>query len=258
MATLDVARTAVRLADDELGTAVMLVAAPDHDSLSDPGARAALDRLRAGGILTDGGLVGYVARLVAVVAAPKLRITVERFVGRETIVEQAWATEREGVLGAVCADGQIELSAVEPSLLPWAIARAVGLGPRERAAVARSLTIEADAFGGAAVRAATAPQDADALLRDGTRLDAAERAAVLAALVGRRSSWRATSVWTDARGERRLSSVAVLDGGEGGLWLTGHEGEGADAVVCLEPVAPSVVWRRIEDLMPHPDSEAAG
>src|SRR4051794_29002225 len=62
---------------------------------------------------------------------PKLRVTIEKFLAAEPVVEQAWATEREAVLGAVTRERRIELTPVEPSLLPWAIARAVGLGPRE-------------------------------------------------------------------------------------------------------------------------------
>ncbi len=63
-------------------------------------------------------------------------------------------------------------------------------------------------------------------------------------------------MWSDESEEQRVSSVAVLDGGEGGFWLTGHT-DGDAPTVQLEPVPPSTVWRRIEDLMPTP-SEGNG
>jgi hypothetical protein len=44
-ARLDAARAALRLTDDELGAAVMLVAAPDHPSLAEPGSRASIESL---------------------------------------------------------------------------------------------------------------------------------------------------------------------------------------------------------------------
>jgi hypothetical protein len=154
-------------------------------------------------------------------------------------VEQAWATEREGVWGVVAADGMIELTPIEPGLIPWAVARAVGLGPRDKpdspALQAPAQVLGAAAEGGAA----------EAL----SELEPEVRERLLAILRERRLSWRATSVWSDSE-EQHVTSVAVLDAGVEGLWLTRHEGEPPDTIVHLEPVAPSEVWERVVSLMP--------
>ncbi len=249
VASLDVRRAALRVSDEELGVAVMLLAAPEHPSLAEPGSQAAMAGLERAGIVADGGVRGYPARLLAIVAAPKLRVTVETFVAGEPVIEQAWATEREGVLGAVVDGGEIELTPVEPSLLPWAIARSVGLGPREQRHEA-PIAVPAAALGRAAEAVAAHDAGAAAAALEGCGAGVSDT--LLTVLRERRSSWTATSAWTGEDGEQHVSSVAVLDGGAEGLWLSRHEGEAPDAIVHLEPVAPSVVWERIVALMPHP------
>jgi EspG family len=247
-ARLDIPRAALRLNDDELGAAVMLLVAPDHPSLREPGSQAALESLTAAGIVVGGRIEGFPARLLAVVAAPKLRVTVESFVGAATVLEQAWATEREGVWGLAAPDGTIELSPVEPGLIPWAIARAVGLGPRAQPD-GPPLRVPAVLLGAAAEQLADG--GAAAALEE---LDPDERERLLALLRERRLSWRASSVWSDRPDSQRISSVAVLDAGVEGLWLTRHEGEPPDTVVHLEPAAPSAVWDRVVALMPSPET----
>jgi hypothetical protein len=251
VAQLDIPRAALRLDDAELGAAVMLVGAPDHPSLADPATRPALDSLTAAGIIQDGRITGFPARLLAVVAAPKLRVTVESFVGLQTVVEQGWATEREGVWGAVAGDGQVELAPIEPSLIPWAIARAVGLGPREQPARG-PVVIPAEPLGIANERLAAGDGEGAAAALE--TLSGEDRDALLALLRERRISWRASSVWTGADGEPRVGSVAVLDAGVEGLWLTRHDGEEPDTIVHLEPVPPSAVWDRLTALMPSPEA----
>jgi hypothetical protein len=241
VARLDIPRAALRLSDEELGVAVMLIAAPEHASLREPGSLAALAALEEAGVVSDGRIEGFPARLLAVVAAPKLRVTVESFFGLEARVEQAWATEREGVLGTVAGDGQIELSPVEPTLIPWAVARAVGLGPRELPG-GGPLTVPAEELGTAAELLAAGDREGAATALGGFE-------GVLEVLTERRLSWRASSAWTAGDGERHLESVAVLDAGAAGLWLTRHEGE--PPIVHLEPVRPSAVWDRIVGLMPR-------
>ena len=249
VASLDAGRAALVLSDEELGAAVMLLAVPEHPSLAEPSSRATVEALERAGIVVDGQVRGFPARLLAIVAAPRLRITVEKFVAGAPVVEQAWATEREGVLGAVTREGDIELTPVEPSLLPWAVSRAVGLGPRE-CPHEEPIDVGAEPFGQAAE--AVARRDDDAAE---AALEACEASAtLLGVLRERRLSWTATSAWTGIDGEQRVQSVAVLDAGAEGLWLTRHEGEPPAATVHLEPVRPSVVWERIVALMPSEDA----
>ena len=144
---------------------------------------------------------------------------------------------------------EIELSPVEPSLLPWAIARSVGLGPREQTHEA-PLAVPAEALGRRRRGGRRARPEAAAAALEGCGPRVSET--LSAVLRERRSSWTATSAWMGEDGEQRVSSVAVVDGGAEGLWLSRHEGEPPDTVVHLEPVPPSVVWERIVALMPHP------
>jgi hypothetical protein len=246
VAQLDIPRAALRLDDAELGAAVMLLAAPDHPSLAEPAPRAALAALTAAGIVEDGRITGFPARLLAVVAAPKLRVTVESFVGLETVVEQGWATEREGVWGTVAANSQVELAPIEPTLIPWAISRAVGLGPREKPDHG-PYAVRAQALGEASERLALGDRDGALAALEG-------QAGLVDVLAERRISWRASSVWPGTDGEPRVGSVAVLDAGIEGLWLTRHEGTEPDTIVHLEPAAPSAVWDRVTALMPSPEA----
>jgi hypothetical protein len=71
----------------------------------------------------------------------------------------------------------------------------------------------------------------------------------------RRLSWRAFSVWEDAAGEPQVRSVAAIDGGESGLWLSRHEEPATDAsLVRLEPTTAGAVWERIVELVPLPEA----
>jgi hypothetical protein len=251
MAVLDPSRTAVELSHEELRDATALLAGGDHGA-------ASRDALVAAGVLRDGAIVPYVGRLLMVVAEPKLRIVVERFVAEHVIVEQVWATELIAVWGAEGRSGGMELRPVEPSLLPWEIMNAVGLGPRGRASVETTLRIAATTFEQATqLLAADDREAAEALLAAATRLDAAERGALLDLLLDRRSSWRASSVWTEASGPR-TEWVSVVDGGDSGLWLSTHEDDdGEDPVICLRPVPPSTVWHRLVALVPAPPDAPA-
>lgn len=247
VARLDIPRAALRISDAELGVAVMLLVAPEHPSLAEASSRTALASLEDAGIAQDGRIEGFPARLLGVVAAPKLRVTVESFVGAAPVVEQGWATEREGVWGTVASDGQIELAPIEPGVMPWAVARAVGLGPRDLPA-GGPLRLPAEALGRAANR--LADRDEAGAGEALAELEPADRERLLALLRERRISWRASSAWTGQDGERRLASVAVLDAGVQGLWLTRHE----DTIVNLDPVRPSAVWDRVVGLMPSPEA----
>lgn len=247
MATLDIPRAALVLSDAELGAAVMLMAAPEQPLLAEPASQEAVGALREAGMLDEAGRPsGYPARLLATVAAPKLRVAVESYFAGQSRLEQAWATETEGVLGGVTVDGRIELSPVEPSLLPWAIARWVGFGPRAHGD-REALDVPGVAFSSAEEALEAGDEDAARAALEGVA--GGER--VLELLRLRRLSWRATSSWSDQAGDH-VASVAVLDAGTAGLWLPEPRGEDpATALLHLEPVAPSAVWERIVALMPH-------
>jgi hypothetical protein len=244
VAVIDPSRTSVQLSEDELRDAAALLADGEHDVAS----RAALE---AAGILRNGAIVPYVATLLRVVAEPSLRIVVERYIAERVVVENVWAVERLAVWGTEGRDGGVELRPLEPALLPWQIMSAVGLGPRARAAVDTTLRAPVATFEGVEKQLAADDREAaEALLGSTTQCDEAERRAFIELMIGRRSTWRASSVWTDASGPR-TQSVAVVDGGDGGLWLTTHDAEaGREPMISLQPALPSAVWQRILDLVP--------
>jgi hypothetical protein len=243
MARFDVARAALRLTEEELGVAALLLADPDDPELRTPEANAILRELEDAGVTRDGALVEYAGRLLALVVAPRLRISVEKFVAHESTLDQAYATEEQAVLGSQTGDREIEFAPVSPALLPWAIASGVALGPRAHDET-EPLAVPAESLAGA--DAALDVDDEAAAEAALEPLAEADRARMLAVLRNRRMSWRATSAWKRPDGEVRVRSVAVLDGASSGLWLTRHE----DGVAHLQPVPPSVVWERIVDLVP--------
>jgi hypothetical protein len=245
VAVLDVARTAVELSDEELDAAAAVLSG--DGAVSDS---VALEALEAAGVVRNGTIMPYVGRFLTIVGAPKLRIVVERFVQQRVVVDNVWAIEQLAVWGSEVRGGGTELRPVEPPLLPWEIMRTVGLGPRARPAIDTKLCIPA-----ATLEAIEAfligddPAAADELLTQTTDLGEAERAVAIDIVRNRRSSWRASSIWT-VEGGQETASVTVVDGGISGLWIsTASDGED-DSIVCLEPVLPSTVWKRLVALVP--------
>jgi hypothetical protein len=245
LAVLDPSRTSVELSEEELRAAALLLDGGDTDAV-------ALEALETAGVVRNGAIVPYVASLLSVVAEPKLRIVVERYIAERVVLENVWATERLAVWGSEVRGGGTELRPVQPALLPWEIMRAVGLGPRERPVSETALRAPAATLERLEEMLAANEDRAalEALLMDGSQLDEAQRSTLVDVMFDRRSAWRASSIWTEARGER-MESVSVLDGGDSGLWLTTHElQDGAETIVVLEPVLPSTVWHRIVGLVP--------
>jgi len=259
LATLDPSRTAIELTEEELGVATMLFATPDHPALEDPERRETVGALERAGIAADGRVGGYPSALLAVVAEPKLTLIVERFVTERTVLERAWSTELHAVWAAAAGDGAIELTPVEPTLLPWAIARAVGLGPRASAPLDTRISLPSSALDQAYEELAVGHREAaESVLEQRAELDAPERRAFLDLLRDRRSSWRASSRWRDEEHGEQVSEVAVIDGGRSGLWLREYDEDAIDPTVRLTPIPPSVAWKRIVALMPAPARAGEG
>jgi hypothetical protein len=238
----------VELSDEEMSAAAALLAGGDTDAVS-------FAALEAAGVVRNGAMVPYVARLLEVVAEPKLRIVVERYVAERVIADNVWAIERLAVWGSDVR-GATELRPVEVVLLPSEIMRAVGLGPRDSPFIDTSLCAPAATF--ARLEKLIAANDGTAAyaMLAVAGFDEAQQTILIKLMLDRRSSWRASSIWTDDSGER-IETVSVLDGGESGLWLTTHElDEGSEQMICLESVPPSTVWHRIVGLMPGASGES--
>jgi EspG family len=213
--------------------------------------KAAVEELERAGVLVDGRLEGYAARMMAVIADPQLRVMIERFAAGPPQYGPFAAVRGEfGVWAEKTREGTTEFTPVEPSLVPWAVATAVGLGPRPEQDFEGTLELPASALQLALDR--LADQDTESAARElelATDLDERERKLLVALLLQRRLSWSAFSM----SGESLVASVATIDGGAGGLWFSEHvEPDSADPVVRLEPTTSGAVWERIVALVPVP------
>lgn len=213
--------------------------------------KAAVKELERAGVLVDGHLEGYVAQMMAVVADPQLRLMINSLAGGPPQYGPFAAVRDEfGVWMEKTREGTTEFTPVEPSLVPWAVAKAVGLGPRPEPEFQGTLELRGSALQLALDR--LAEQDVGSAARElelATDLDEPERSLLCALLLQRRLSWRAFSTI----GELAVGSVQVIDGGAGGLWFSDHlEPESADPLVRLEPTTSGAVWERIVALVPVP------
>ncbi|MGA9760900.1 MAG: hypothetical protein WBQ14_00535, partial [Gaiellaceae bacterium] len=130
MARIDPSRTALELDNDELGAASALLLTPDAEFLAEPKAVEIMERLEASGVTVDRELQGYAARIVAVLAQPDFKVMVERFTVGDVQRDFAAVRGEFGVWGEPTRGSSKEFTPIEPSLIAWAISRAVGLGPR--------------------------------------------------------------------------------------------------------------------------------
>ncbi|MGH3342028.1 MAG: hypothetical protein ACRDPK_03925 [Carbonactinosporaceae bacterium] len=252
MATIDRARGKAWLSDDELRLLPLLASDPDHDQLNSPDGERLRDVLREQGALVGTRLRYPLRGFAELIAAPKLRVVIETFIAESEVTHSVWANEGDAVLGISDAPGVVELSRVEPVLIPWAITYVVGLGPRPKPELGAPVTLPSSALDAAFEAAVGGGRErAAAVLAEQTDLVAPAQHVVADLLVDRRISWRASSIWTDGSGETQTRTVTVVDGGRRGLWLSETDTlRVQDPPVRLEPTRPSNVWRRIVALVP--------
>ncbi len=178
----------------------------------------------------------------------------ERFYNDEPQCCFATVTGDIGVWVEPTSEGANEYTPIEPELIPWQVARSVGLGPRPRSR--RSDPLEFRAATLDAALAEIAKQDlkaAAAELGTDPGLDDTARDMLMELLLLRRLSWRAVSLWKDDGGEKQAAGVSAIDGGDAGLWLTNHtSADTKQAVIMLTPVESSDIWDRIVGLVPYP------
>lgn len=252
MARIDQSRTALELDDDELTAAGALLLDPDAEFMTNPEVVEVINRLEEAGVAVNGELQGYAARIVAVLAQPEFRVMVERFAGADVQRDFAAVSAGYGIWGEPSSAGN-EFTPIEPSLIPWGVSRAVGLGPRVKPSFDQTIEVR----GTAAQKAMDSLNKLDAdgaeatLEEDG--LDTESRKALINLLLDRRLTWRVVSGWKDASGENQGGAVAVVDGGESGLWLSEHLANAAgEPTVRLEPTASGTVWEQIVDVTHWP------
>ncbi len=260
MASLDPSRSAVEVDELELTVANLLLNSPDDELLATANARKGLRKLEKARIANDGVIDGYPAMLLRVVLQPELRLLLERFASDEPLREFAYVAGGVGVWGEAKAGASSEFTPIEPELIPWQVARSVGLGPRPRSRRLEPLEFRALTLDGALAHIAAGDLDAAAAkLGADPGIDDTGRNVLMELLLLRRLSWRAVSMWTTEDGEKHAEGVAAIDGGDAGLWLSDRTSDATDkAVIRLEPTESSVVWDRIVNLVPYPVGTDAG
>lgn len=263
MPSLDVARGRARLSFDHIAVLGALLAGkpvPDEQ-------QAAQAELVGARLLGPGGApVPALVPIMRVLANATVIIDVQTIGVGGIVGHGAWATLTE----AVTADGwpgetECEYAPMDLTLLPWALARTVGL---HRAAAAErqpdlpSLRVPAGLVDSALSAVADVPvTDAEAaehavrqVLEQAGPPPEDARQALAGILLGLRVFWRVVAGWVEPPGERVARSLAVLDAGAAGYWrrdqpaATGDPGAG-DEVLLTHLSAPEV-WRELVDLLP--------
>ncbi len=119
------------------------------------------------------------------------------------------------------------LLACEPAHLPWIIAREVGLKPYPEPELREPVTLTLEQI--ASIQRVI---DAGEQENVPSPLSGEHAAAVVALLRDRNAAWRITVTTTNEDGEAATRSVAALDGGPHGLYLTEavDTSDGAQAV----------------------------
>lgn len=246
MAVLDRPRASLRLDGRELAAALLLATDPTSPSLRHPGLGPALRSLEAAGAVAGAALDPVVARLLAVVHRPQLRLVVEVERAGAVVASAAWATPDMAVVGRSTGDDAVDYSVTDPLSLPFVLAAVVGLGPGAAGRGPGPLTVALDDLAAAEDLVSEGNGSGAVALLERSGLPRPGAEVVVEVVVHRISAWRATSRWMDAAGGMHDRELVVLDAGRRGLWRS-TAGAGA---VTLSPVAPAQVWAGLVGLFP--------
>jgi hypothetical protein len=244
-AAIDHQRQRLHVTAAELA-ALSLLAGPNPAAVEADAAWQLLAHLISG---AERRLPGWVAELGGVIAAPALHLVVERFAAEAPDVHQIWATPARAAVGAIADDDRIVVHPLETVMIPYELARIVGLGPRPRPATTDPIVVAASVLEAAEGAAADLKRCRRLLTDAGAEQD--EAAIVAALMAGRRLSWRVTSMWASSPTYVVSSTLLVVDGGEGGLWISEVDGEDETPSVTLQPSRPSEVWEELLRLLPR-------
>jgi hypothetical protein len=266
--SLDVARGRARLSFDHIAVLGALLAGTPPPT----GHRAVRAQLIDAGLLgTDGVPAPTLMPIMRVLANASVIIDVQTIGVGGIVGHGAWATLTE----AVTADGwpgdaECEYAPMDLSMLPWALARTVGLHrsavPEWRADLSQ-LRVPAELVDGALSAVADVPAtdapSAEAAVRrvldQAGRLPHDELQALAEVLLALRVFWRVAASWVEPTDERVTRSLAVLDAGAAGYWRHEQPAPPADAEageeVLLTRRSATEVWRELVDLLPRPPAD---
>jgi hypothetical protein len=213
---LDAERGRLRIAEPTLRVLVAHAADPVGAVLED-GVVSELARLRAAGVIRGGETHPMLAGALAAMVRPTLCTLRLSYDGRAM---QGWASHDDAALllpSREEIDERRTLLAVHPTLLPGALARLVGLGPRPRPRAEAPVPYE-----------------------DGALEDVIRR-------------WRLEAAWTLASGAAGGATLEMVDT-EGGIWLLQPAG---DEPPLAWPVTPTFAWRQLVRLVMRRDAASA-
>lgn len=216
-----------------------------------PGAADAVDELRARGVIAADSLDPLVADLVDVMTNPSLVVSAEARrvhagVDVRARLSTFWRSGPRAVIGQTDDKRHFQLLQIEPMLLPFHMAQAVGMVPRPHPQFHGSFRVPASTLSVIETLAATNPTAAEGeLAAAGVARQWADR--LLAALLLRRSLWTVESVWLGGTTEREESRLSVLDGGFAGYWRLSTE---PDDTVTVAPCSFDDLLVRIAALLP--------
>jgi ESAT-6 protein secretion system EspG family protein len=256
MAVVDLEAGRVRLTERELAAAVMLATEPGSPKLEQSVLREDVARLTEAGLVKDGTLDPALANLVSVVARPQLRLMLERVTDQGLSAYAVWATPKTAVLAVPVPDEPeaADYAALEPMALPLTLFGLAGMSRRPVPRREGSIEIQMgdlDAANKAGEARDAAGVDA-ALQKAG--IDEPWRAALARMILEREGSWRLSGGWADAKGQKHLGSLTIVDAGKAGLWRVEAPPDPAPddptVVIKLTPVAPSTVWKELLALLP--------
>jgi hypothetical protein len=255
MARFDPSRGLLELNDDELGAASALVMVPDAKFLRKRKAREYLDRLEAAGVTVNRELQGNALPIVSVLAEPNIRMMVERFESGGTQRDFAAVKGEYGIWGEPTQNGN-EFRLIEPEHIAQAMSDAVGLGPRPEPSLSEPVGLHSSVLQNVLSRLGVGDlAEANAVL-EAESMDSEKRKVLIKLLRDRKLSWRASSVWKDGMGADRACVVAVMDGGESGLWISEHfDVASKSPSVRLSPTDPGAVLEQLAEVARWPRGE---
>ena len=245
MAKLDPSRTALELTDEELAAVGALMTGTAEPP------RALVEELERAGVVDGGRLEGYAARMMEVIGDPELRLMIERLAGGPLQYGPFAAVRDEfGVWAETTREGTTEFTPIEPSLVPWAVASAVGLGPRaEPTSRGRSssglprLQLALDRL----AELDSSPQCGSSSWPPTSTSSSAKLLCAL--LLQRRLSWRAFSTSGGLAGRPRSPSSTAA---RAGFWFSEHLDPESAIRSSAQPTTAGAVWERIVALAPVP------
>lgn len=155
---------------------------------------------------------------------------------RGDVLGSMWITPSAATLLSPLEDGRAQLVSVPPTMVPAALVRFFGLGPRPRPEGASAV--------------AMAPADLASAIATGQVgrgvPQGPGRTVLEESLAGVRSHWRATAEWLPAPGVPGVRRVEVVDT-DAGMWLVVPD----DPTIELWPTTPTTVAVQLCGLLPR-------